>query len=181
VVEARVSRPEEAGTAVGTSFDRAALDERNYTELQQYLSKEANAHLLKYSETITVAETVLLGFIFNAVRDFGSGTLAMGKSWVLLLFAWCSAITSVGLGLAYTIAAAHTAGKAAALAGKIAQDIASHSDFEDDYERLRQFMSRGRTRQDEGPTYSTDTVWLVLQAVLLLSTLIFLSCAIWCR
>ncbi len=142
-------------------------------ELPQELLKSAGDYLHDFSSGVTLATTVLLGFIFNSVLGSGASRVTPEAQQATLKLAWDMGIVSILCGFLYMIAFG-TASASASLAATYSID-------------QKEFAKPGVAKRPRGflrewrVSFIVGGVAVWLQAIGFMAALLCLTHAMWAK
>jgi len=164
--------------------DKEMPEEQDFERWTQELTRQANEHYLKYCEASVVATTVLLGFIFDSVRNPGpSGAVAGCVPRWLTALGWCSALLSLGCGLFYILRSADTLFRYAKKSDGIRQSMSGgrYGQADRDYDRLFSPTDGGEKGDSVPGPFRRDHGWLVAQTWALFIGILLMSLSLFFR
>lgn len=138
---------------------------------QQELSRQTDAYSYNLSSGVTLAATVLLGFIFNSVRGPGANPVVVEGERITLERAWGTSILSILFGFMY-IAASSVLSWNAGLALRC---------IADETEPLKPEVAKslGRLRRSSSVFRAIRKAAILLQIAAFGAALLFLTRAMW--
>ena len=153
---------------------------QSYQELPQELLKaagdylhEAGDYLHDFSGGVTLATTVLLGFIFNSVLGSGASRVTPEAQQATLKLAWDTGILSILCGFLYMLAFSGVSASAAlAVSCSIDEKESAKPEIA---KRLRRFLRDWRVY------FTIGGVAIWLQAIAFMAALLCLTHAMWAK